>query len=45
MWLTEKEKIRYLNLVSDIINEWQKYKDIDKIEDIKKKFSESRFCN
>tara|TARA_B100000683_G_scaffold160363_1_gene154672 strand:- start:210 stop:545 length:336 start_codon:yes stop_codon:yes gene_type:complete len=43
MWLTEKEKIRYLNLVSDIINEWQKYKDIGKIEDIKKKFSEVSF--
>ena len=42
-WLTEKEKIKYLNLVSDIINDWQKHKDIDKLTDIKKKFSEVSF--
>ena len=42
-WLTEQEKIQYLNLVSDVINEWQKYKDTDKLADIKKKFSDVAF--
>jgi len=43
LWLPEKEKVKTLNLVSDLINYWQKYKSIEKVENIEKNFSEVLF--
>ena len=42
-WLSEKEKINILNLATDVINHWRRYKDTEKVENIVNSFSEALF--
>ena len=42
-WLSEKEKIVILNLITDIITHWRKYRSTEKFENLTKNFSEIIF--
>ena len=44
-WLKKEEKIKILNLASDIMNHWRQYRDVDSVESVKNKFLEASFID
>jgi 30S ribosomal protein 3 len=45
IWMVEEEKVRILNLVTDIMNYWQKNRQQGSIKTVELKFSEVLFIN
>ena len=43
LWLDDKEKIKILNLTTNIINYWSHYRNRDSLENIKNNFLEADF--
>jgi len=42
-WLSETEKITFLNLVTDVISHWRNYRSKETVEDFAKNFKDATF--